>query len=136
MVQAQRVDPQYLRFLEDKQQHGDFYSETYKEIDWFIKRSHSGNWGGYLKLINKQANAIRNQVHGDFTYGRINSGNENLDESDPTITTFGFDTCHMGDYLVIDQSILNLDQSLPFSPGIYKDYHWMINHIKTLVDRL
>ena len=109
---------EYDRYLADHDKpNGSF---VYHGIKVEIKKHiDMGIWNGYLFLTNLQADLLQKDVHGGWTYQ-----DEHL---------FGFDTCH-GFIDFIPSLYL---YSGYYHPGsTYKNYDWMVQHIKHIIDKL
>ena len=105
------------------------YSGTYKNRKWVIRRGH-GHLSGYLyDLTNEEITKMEWKIHGGITCSDNNF--------------IGFDCFDSGDYFngyLVDVFLKNNpEMDVEFyknSPGTYKNYEWVLNHIKELFDEI
>ena len=110
------------------------YADTYRGYQWTMKRV-NGHWCGYLyNLTSEEINNIKGDIHGGITGGFTDSMG----------LAISFDCAHYDDYegFIIDylrylrsrddDDVIDIfEQS-----GTYKDYNWVLNHIKELIEKL
>jgi len=118
---------EYLRYLEDKENHGSEYYGTYKNINYKISRSLANDiWNGYILLNkntfnNNEENELEEFVHGGWTAG------------------WGFDYAHAFDYippncLLIDHMLKHNFHHLDYS--IYKNFDYVQQDIYKIIDEM